>query len=74
MFLNGLAIRILLFLFTSVVVVGFEESMYTASENDGFVEIGVVMTNPSLNETLGFDVILEYQTRRGTAGIILDYS
>ena len=48
--------------------------MYTASENDGFVEIGVVMTNPSLNETLGFDVILEYQTRRGTAGIILDYS
>ena len=40
--------------------------MYTASENDGFVEIGVVMTNPS---TLGFDVILEYQTRRGTAGI-----
>ncbi len=52
----------------SVFVVGFEEQNYTVIETDITIEVCVVVANPPSSEELFFDVILEYTTRRVTAG------
>ena len=54
-----------------VTVIGFELSEYFVSETEGPVEICVNVTNPPATIDLVFTIITEYQTRTGTAGIIL---
>ena len=51
-----------------VVVVGFEESSYTAKEGDGSVEVCVVITRPTPDTDLSTDVSLTYSTFFGSAG------
>ena len=51
-----------------VVVVGFEESSYTAKEGDGSVEVCVVITRPTPDTELSLDVSLTYSTFFGSAG------
>ena len=50
--------------FVIVALVGFEFSNYTANEDDGIVDICVILANPPV----GFDIELEYQSTRVTAG------
>ena len=51
-----------------VAVVGFEEPSYTVNETDLTAKVCVVVTNPLPNEELFFNILLEYTTRRVTAG------
>ncbi len=49
-------------------LVGFEFPSYTFNEIDGRVEICVVVSNPTVDELLTFNVITVHVTRSGTAG------
>ncbi len=51
-----------------VVLVGFESSSYTVNENDGTVEVCIVVTNPPAEAPLIFRIITQHLTRSGTAG------
>ena len=61
---------ITLFVF-AVAVVGFEQLNYTVNESVGFQEVCVRVLNPPSNEELVSNITLVYQTRAGTAGIII---
>lgn len=58
------------FCYLSVVVVGFEQSEYSVNENDGHVEICILVKNPPPNEDLTTLIVTEYQTKAGSAGIL----
>ena len=49
-------------------LVGFEFPSYTVNEDDGRVEICVVVSNPNVDELLAFNIITVHVTRSGTAG------
>ncbi len=50
-----------------VAVVGFEFPSYSVEENDGALEVCIVVSNPPEGELL-FDIITLHVTRDGTAG------
>ncbi len=49
-------------------LVGFEFPSYIFNENSGGVEICVVVSSPTENEVLLFNIITVHVTRSGTAG------
>ena len=49
-------------------LVGFEFPSYTVKESDARVEICVVVSNPTVDELLAFNIITVHVTRSGTAG------
>ena len=51
------------------VIVGFEQLQYTVNEAIGPVEVCIIMINPPPNENLIFEVVTEYITVTGTAGM-----
>lgn len=51
-----------------VVIVGFEETMYSVNEAAGVLEVCVVITNPTQNEDLLLEIVLLYNSVTGTAG------
>lgn len=52
----------------TVAIVGFEEPSYTVNETDAFVEVCVVITNPSANEELAFPIEVVIETRNIAVG------
>lgn len=51
-------------------MVGFEQDSYTVRETDGQREVCVILTDPSSEEELLFDIdiVLTFETRTGSAG------
>ena len=49
-------------------LIGFEFPSYSVNETDSSVEICVVVSNPTADEILVFNITTQYVTRSGTAG------
>ena len=55
-------------MYITAALVGFEFPSYTFTENSGGDEICVVVSSPTENEVLLFNIITVHVTRSGTAG------
>ena len=50
------------------IIVGFEETVYSVKESDGFVEVCVNITSPTSSYALPYPFNITLQTAPGTAG------
>ncbi len=63
-----LGLLIIIIFIIIAVLVGFEFPSYSVNETDCSVEICVVMSNPTADEILEFNIATQHEARSGTAG------